>query len=782
MSLRRRFLGLAVGLSLLFGHVSGFGQKIKLWDGNRTTPVHLIPLFDENNEPIIPTEANPFPFSARMTCGPCHDYDTIRGGWHFNGPTAEQNGRPGEPWFWSDPRTGTVLPLSHRDWPGSWDPKEVGLAAWDFTRLFGRHMPGGGTAEPEEDEDRVSPESRWNVSGKAEVNCLACHNGSGRQDHSEWTKQVLRENLRWAATAAGGVGEVGGMASRLRSTWDVYDGPDPDDRQWAVAPFVKYRTVDFDSKHRYLFDLDYAPEDDGCLACHSVSPVGAAKFRTEADVHTAAGIKCVSCHRNGLDHGMIRGYEGEAEETAESLADSLTCRGCHIGEDPDGNRLPAPGRLGAPYPRHRGIPLVHFKRLSCTVCHSGPMPTDEYTRVRTSRANRLGIYGIAQWWTDAPKIIEPVYVRDERGKVTPNRLVWPAFWAKLDGKNVIPLRPEIIESVATEILDAETRIARVLAALLEVCEEGETAVVLSGRHRFDVNIDGGVDATAMESAPDQEGPLWGFEKNGDISPLIPEFDPADEERDPAIEVRIDQILGALGRVARAPGKPVFFMKGTLYQIRDGYFDISDAPEEMEETSGWAWLAEDSLLPLAAEYDIRTVVAKAGREQTLTEEQVMLVLNALADSTEEPGQGAAVAYGYISGGRLFRLNGRSGLSARNHPATRPVTWPLAHTVRPAQQSLGRTGCTDCHSAGSDFFFSTVNGAGPLLTSRVEKISANSLMGLGGIFQSLFGLSFTARPLFKVLLIVCSVVIGSLLLLVFVLSLGRLAGFIEKGGRP
>ncbi|MCX6569247.1 MAG: hypothetical protein NT147_09395, partial [Candidatus Aminicenantes bacterium] len=219
--------------------------KHTVWDGNRTTPVHLIPLRDENDEPIIPTETDPLPFSTRFTCGPCHDYKTIQGGWHFGAMTATKNGRPGEPWIRFDPKTGTVLPLSYRKWAGTFDPGALGLTAWDFTLLFGRHIPGGGPAEPSDGEVLVDPASRWNVSGKAEVNCLACHNRSGRQDPSEWAKQVLRENLRWAATAAGGVGEVGGMASRLKGTWDVFDGPNLDDHEWAVVPSVKYRTADF---------------------------------------------------------------------------------------------------------------------------------------------------------------------------------------------------------------------------------------------------------------------------------------------------------------------------------------------------------------------------------------------------------------------------------------------------------------------------------------------------------------------------------------------------------
>ena len=743
-----------------------------VWDGNRTTPAHLIPLRDENDEPVIPTETNPLPYSARFTCGPCHDYETVKAGWHFGAMTAAKNGRPGEPWFQVDPKTGTVLPLSYRKWPGSYDPRAAGLTAWDFTLLFGRHMPGGGPAEPSDEEVLAHPEARWNVSGKAEVNCLACHNRSGRQDHSEWAKQVLRENLRWAASAAGGVGEVGGMASRLKETWDVYDGPNLDDHEWAVVPFVKYRTVDFDSKHRYFFDLNYKPADDRCLDCHSVSPKDEAQWSADGDVHAAAGLKCADCHRNDLGHAMVRGYEGEAAETGNRTAESFTCRGCHLGENAAGEKSVVPGRLGAPYPKHTGIPLVHFKRLSCTVCHSGPKPKEGFTRVRTSRANRLAIYGVATWSTDAPRVIEPVYMKDEGHKISPHRLVWPAFWAKRTGKDVTPLQPGVIEDAAGGVLEPEERIAQPLIALNQVMAEDEMPVLVSGRFVFSPNVDGGLDAAERPGAK-ADGPVfWGVRKGADILPLVPDFDPAAADKDPAVETRFQEFLQALGTVAGAPGQAAIVVRKTLYRIVDGFLNMSEAPAELAEASGPGWLAEGRFLPLASEFDRRTVTEKAGTEQTLTEEQVALVLGALAKTSED------AEFVYISGGRMFHLDKSGKLVAKDDPAAEPVTWPLAHDIRPAQQSLGWKGCTDCHSGGSDFFFTKLKGAGPLLTEKVEKRSASSFMGLGGLFQRFFGLSFIVRPAFKVVLAVCALVVGSLVFLAGLLALGRLAGFFEK----
>jgi hypothetical protein len=53
-----------------------------------------------------------------------------------------------------------------------------------------------------------------------------------------------------------------------------------------------------------------------------------------------------------------------------------------------------------------------------------------------------------------------------------------------------------------------------------------------------------------------------------------------------------------------------------------------------------------------------------------------------------------------------------------------------------------------------------------------------MRLDRPYQSLFGLSFAVRPLFKTVLFVCLLAIGTILLVVVILALGRLSGLIEK----
>jgi hypothetical protein len=739
--------------------------KSQKWSGSQISPVHQIPLKDEFDQPIIPTEKNPLPFSAKYTCAPCHDYSLIRKGRHFDATTTAVSGRPGEPWIWVDERTGTLLPLSYHSWKGSWNPKDLGLSPWDFTLLFGRHMSGGGISEP--DGPAMTSESRWNVSGKIEINCLGCHNASRVQNHSEWAKQILRQNFRWAATAAAGLGEVGGMASRLAPTWDIFDGPNPDDSEWAVTPSVKYNKNLFDGKHRAFLDLAYKPDDARCLACHATAPAGVKKFNFDEDVHTAAGIQCVSCHRHDVTHDMIRGYEGEAADNPALAAEDFTCRACHLGGASSRSGKILPGRMGAPYPRHNGLPAVHFERLACTVCHSGPLPANEPTPVRTARANRLGIFGIANWTTELPVIQEPIYIRDKNGKLTPHRLMWPAFWVEVRGKEITPLKPDQVLAAAGDLLFPEKSATRILTTLFDVVgPEGTPVLVMNGK-AFEMNVDGGLDTSPFEEGKKGGEYYWAVKKDGKYSPLIPDFDPANQEAAAEPETRIHKALEALA-ADPALWKPVLAYKGFLYQLIDNNLDKSESKSAAAPSAQFFRLKDGKTQPIISDEEKRMMTALAGTDQTLTEEQVALVLKALGEKE----------HAYVSGGKLFRLNDKGKIEAKDDDAAAPVAWPLAHQVRPARQALGVNGCTDCHSSGSDFFFGKVKGAGPLRTENVAVRRASSFMGVGGLYHRLFGLSFTVRPAFKVVLFICAFVIGALLLIVFLVALGRFAGLIEK----
>ncbi|MBU1338465.1 MAG: cytochrome c3 family protein [Acidobacteria bacterium] len=746
-------------------------QPAPAWGGSRSIPVHRIPLRDEFDQPIVPTIPYPFPFSFRTSCAPCHDYAAISRGFHFNASSAKDHGRMTEPWFLVDRATGTVLPISYRPMEGAWHPEHLGLSRWDFTLLFGRHQPGGGSGDPR--EDNMDPESRWNVSGSLEINCLACHSASFEQSHSEWAVQVLRENFRWAAAAASGLGDVGGMASRLPAFWDIYDGPNPDDTEYAVVPSVRYREDLFNSRHEIPIPLSSQPEDRLCLNCHSVTPVGTSKSSLTDDVHSASGMACVDCHRGNTNHTIIRGYEAEAGETGESLRDSFTCRGCHLGAGFPGGRKKGSGRMGAPYPLHKGLPAVHFERLSCTVCHSGPLVTREPVRVRTSRANRLGIHGIARWYTEQPAVLEPVFVPGADGKLSPHRLAWPAFWARLEGETATPLTPEHVMEAGAGYFDVNERIARLILALSGTIDiEGPVVLILNGR-LFEPNADGGLNSIPSPVDIPAGEIFWGVRSEGTVIPIVPEFDPAAEEPDTEAELRIEHVLTALGALAGAPGSPGYRKGRYLYRIVDGYPDKSEQDSSAAEAA-FVWLSDNGPLPLVPPFDADFLTALAGKEETLTKSQIIRVLQQMQKGPEGSGEGS-VEYAYISNGYLHRLDEKGDLSFSDHPAAAPVTWPLAHNVRPAQQSLGSNGCKDCHRVDSPFLFASIQGTGPYLSDHVKKRSAVSFMGLNGPYHRLFGLSFIVRPLLKWLLFGAALLMLLVLLTLLTWLTGRAMGF-------
>ena len=433
-------------------------------DGSRAIPVHLIDLLDEEGQKITTDDELVLPFSTRRSCGAeCHSVETISKGWHFNAVDANvAPGRAGQPWILVDAGTGTQIPLSYRLWPGTFRPEQLGLTPWQFVQLFGRQMPGGGAGELESDNpDEIM---RGFVSGRLEVNCLSCHNASSAHDQAEYAVQIARQNFRWAAAASSGFASVSGSAKKMPDTYDhlmpgVLDDPT------LIRPTVKYRENTFDHKGRVFFDIVREVPAERCYFCHSnidLNKDKAEKWQSDEDVHLAAGLSCVDCHRNGLDHDITRGYESEASVSANRLAATSSCRGCHLGVDPklseeplgprEESSIPTAGRLGAPLPEHPGIPPVHFDKLACTACHCGPWPVRKTYRTKTSRAHGLGLYNIDKSDDVLPHIIYPVFARQPDGKIAPHKLFWPAFWGRLAGRDVAPIVLEIVRRTAGKII------------------------------------------------------------------------------------------------------------------------------------------------------------------------------------------------------------------------------------------------------------------------------------------------------------------------------------------
>jgi len=484
-------------LSGFFCGVCAGAKKLgDISDGSRAESVHKINLYDSEGNKITAGDEPAMAFSTKQTCGVCHDYDTIKTGWHFNAVDSNvPAGRSGQPWMVVDPASATVIPVSYRDWAGTFRPDQIGLTSWQFTKLFAKHMPGGGAGEIESDEpDEIM---RSFVSGDLETNCLACHNKSPGQDQAEYAAQVSKENYRWAPAGACEFASVTGSAKDMPDTYDpIMPGVLEDAKK---RPAIKYGACAFDEKNRVLFDITREVADKRCYFCHSTAAVEgdevAEKWHGNEDVHLTSGLKCVDCHRNGLGHNIVRGYEGESCESTNTLAAASSCAGCHLGEGTE-----QIGRLGAPVPKHAGIPAVHFEKIACTACHSGQMPGMTTARVKTSQAHSLGVHNSNKSADALPHIISPVFSKQSDGKIAASNLIWPAYWGGLAGGAVKPIKLNIVKSIIPDVIKSsaaaregdwpavtEEQISDALTLLVTLeMVEGEPVYISGGRmYRLD---------------------------------------------------------------------------------------------------------------------------------------------------------------------------------------------------------------------------------------------------------------------------------------------------------
>lgn len=739
------------------------------YDGGRVTPKHLLPLSNEDGDVIVPGDPSALPPSTEQTCGQCHDLTLIKQGFHF----AQTNVCLGltEPWFWVDAQTASQIPISLRPGDGRYAPEALGLSSWDFTRLFGRHLPGGGLSAP---TNTIDQGGRWEVTGRAEMNCFACH-AQNHYDHSEYVRQMERQNWRWASTAATGLGDVLGMGSRMQDSWCPMLGSNPDDKVFAIAPSVRYHTHLFDAKNRV--DLQVGrPKDVNCLNCHSVAPVGAKRLEQMGDVHTHAGLKCVDCHRNDLSHSIHRGV------ASDSKPEVSTCSGCH-----------ANGYYGAPKPIHRGIPLIHFQKLACTVCHSSSGPNQEPQLVRTAKANRIGVYGRAIWATDLPHILEPVYVANEQGVIEPRRMMWPSFWAERskDG-TLLPLTPEAVQAVLGDTLAVRKRAGSVLRMIGENDNlPGQVALAIDGK-LFTTDDDGGSKPLGQEVTTIY---LYGYEEStfrdtnqsvpavgtfvvrlidGKAYVAMPSFD-ANEALSEQLYTAISDQLITMDNAATNRSAALLW-QGKLFRRQQVENVTTNTDGRVEVTLPWlvqatsfagatnacpqlGWYVNGTFEPLYPEEDARELLTLGDTNQIFTEALIKRGIDTFAKL------GRSVAF--IGAGKRFEVQ-EGALVACDDPLAQPVSWRISHDVRPARQALGASPerCADCHTETSNFFFRSIRAAGPLLTAQALTLPQYTFMRVEGNYHRLFGFTFRLRPLFKFFLWGAT---GIFLLALFALSL-------------
>jgi hypothetical protein len=491
--------------------------------------LHNIPLHDAQDRVISPPpllsddgkpqEPKASPYSTAKTCGKCHDYEVISQGWHFNAAHGDvKAGRPGEPWILTDPATRTQIPLSYRGWAGTFKPADVGLSDFDFVTNFARHLPGGGVGEPDKIDAADPQMGRMQISGTLEMDCLICHQSTGRYDHEGRFTAIKGQNFRWAPSIAAGLGSF----ASFRNAGSLADQWRPGRAVPSTLPALNYDRSKFGADNNVLFQVARRAPTANCYYCHtSEAELGDARWHGDTDIHLRAGMACVDCHRNGLDHRIVRGYEGEvrdrsvsegmmdlrarmlrrddatlSEEQARRLArrqlqaelglvETLSCRGCHES-----------GRFGSPRLTHKGLPPIHLEKLSCTACHSGPFPASGPAAVHTSLAHKLGLPAPVRGKNTAPVIIETIFLYGADGKIEPCKMVWPSYWARWKEGKLAPLLPAEAAKAGTfpkqdnddvprdpynttPLTDAQIR--QVLASFSDDPANGQAAFIAAGK-------------------------------------------------------------------------------------------------------------------------------------------------------------------------------------------------------------------------------------------------------------------------------------------------------------
>ena len=597
MTLARQVVAVLLLLPMLGGILlaqAGDDAASPLVQANgRSRFVHWLNIYDADGKPIMPGEAGVM--SSARTCGKCHTYDVVGSGHHFNANQGVDPGRPGEPWILADAATGTQLPLSYRKWKGVFQPGQVGMSEWDFTVEFARHFPGGGVGEPSQAEMDKSPAAaRWKISGGLQIDCMTCHyagGGASPPDLNERSKQVERQNFLWTLPAEWGLGVVQGEAKKTPDDFDPNLPPDPD-HPGSALPVLTYNKNRFDANGRVLFDVTRTPPAERCYACHTTRETrltsGGPRFAHDGDVHIQRGMKCTDCHRNALDHEITRGYEWELRK---GEAATLSCAGCHLGEDGKGNVIAGAGRMHAPVPAHAGLPPIHMKALTCTACHAGPVPDAAGpVLVQTSLAHGLGIVrGDRSNW-DVPYIEEPVFRKGEDGKIGPHRVMWPAYWGYLKGGKVEPISPKVAAKFVgpgpARTAEAATQPAEMtkerIGAVLKRMDAG--AVYVAAGKMYSLKSG----AVAEDAVPDVEGSgEYAWAVGHDVRPA-------------------SQALGARGCTeCHASGSVILGSKVTAI----GPWKMEGASPAVTPMWKMAGIDEDDVAALSAGYSVRPL-AKA----------------------------------------------------------------------------------------------------------------------------------------------------------------------------
>lgn len=192
-------------------------------------------------------------------------------------------------------------------------------------------------------------------------------------------------------------------------------------------------------------------------------------------------------------------------------------------------------------------------------------------------------------------------------------------------------------------------------------------------------------------------------------------------------------------------------------------DNKITPHKMVWPNFWGSLQNDKVTPMLP--GVVKAVAKDSLKEiqgkpwaALTDEQVGKVLGAMTGAKEVVGEPV-----YVSGGKLYRRLADGKVAAAEHSAAKPYAWPLAHDVRPAAQSLGVRGCSDCHASNGPIHFAKVVAQGPVAPAQALTKAMYELRGDNGLLAWLFAFTFNFRLMLKIISFGSAAVLAGILIL-------------------
>ena len=753
-----------IGRGLVTGHRS---ERAEI---HRTLPLSCPPfhLRDEDGNIIDPTKdtedkQTTVPVSTKQTCGACHDYDRITGGYHFQAGRGELYDEPAA----GEGRSSSRSPGLYGKWqllyqrelaPIEFDcTEDIDMTSYDWVNTCGICHPGGGPAEYDRANKRYDEvlesdrgmalftygdyhEADWVASGVVEADCFICHLDT--YDYSTRAQQLKQLNYRWAATGAAGLGYVWGSVKA--------------DQQ----PKVYYRKTLFGPDGKVHLKIR-RPADRQCTTCHDIS--GVQKRGTTwhssyvQDVHTQRGVRCVDCHPGDIRHNFAKRHAAGLTIRTDLDRSMMSCKGCH-----------ETGEMGAPRYDHPGMPDLHFKRLSCAVCHMTKRPflATRTVDTLTGKAVEIAIepdanaydshaFG-AQWGRlrrhEKDNFLDPFTAEEIAGalnySVAPGDPIRMHFTPE-DGTCCLPGEAFTVRSFLTKNSVAGSEDARVLMLLLldRTGQDGATCVVRGNACQMDaagrlVTLDTELaprrpGATIAEwpltyarnpktgkIVPEayQLGAFWAYRDNGIIRPLFLKDMRAAWDYINSEEFRFYECSGS----PNASSEEMAALRKRL-EIHDDNNDSWPEANTDDEIALVAWALTRTLTRV--DHPELYYIKGATARKVSIEDVPDPYAGPLEDVPPlfEGRPFVAVdryewqrsvrnweyhwrwEYAETRLSRMFTAN-IERVSLDKNPAVaqlaQRLSWSVSHGVEPASQALGAHGCADCHSRDSQFFFGKV----------------------------------------------------------------------------